>query len=167
MAKFLQLDGTGSITEANATVVSTGAPSAGANVALDSNGKLDASTMPNGIGANTVSYTASEAIAAGSLVNITSTGVRNADASGGQAKAAHGYVLAAVANGATATVYTDNGTAITGLSGLTQGQTYFLGAVGAVTATRPTTAGNICQVVGVALSATSLKFDPRAAVTLV
>lgn len=165
--KYLNLDANGNTAEVQATVVSSGAASDGNIPALDANGRLDQSVMPSGVGATTKTYTASEALSAGALVNITATGVRNADASGGQGKKADGYVLASVANGATATVYVDTGTIITGLTGLTQGTTYFLSATpGVSTATRPTTATHIVQEIGKALSATELKFDPKPAVTL-
>lgn len=42
------------------------------------------------------------------------------------------------------------------LSGAKQGQPYFLGAAGALTATKPTTSGNVQMVVGYALNATDL-----------
>ena len=55
---------------------------------------------------------------------------------------------------------------MTGLSGLTVGATYFLGAVGAVAAVAPATAGNIIQPVGKAISATSLEFVQGTPITV-
>jgi len=95
----------GRITEVAAVVTSAGAANDGDLVALDATGKLDASVMPSGFGQNTASIQASEALSAGDLVNIhNSTGarVRKADATSA-GKETHGFVLAAVANGATAT----------------------------------------------------------------
>jgi hypothetical protein len=74
--------------------------------------------MPTGIGADTASITASEALAAGDLVNIyDSTGAkcRKADAST-SGKEAHGFVLAAVESAASATVYFEgSNTQVTGI----------------------------------------------------
>ena len=86
----------GILTEIQALVTSAGAGDDGKLVALDSAGKLDNSVMPVGIGADTAAITASEALAAGDLVNIwNSSGfkVRKADATT-PGKEAHGFVLA-------------------------------------------------------------------------
>jgi hypothetical protein len=125
-------------------------------------GLLDITMMPSGIGPNTENIVASEAIAAGALVNVyTNAGavsVRNADNSN-TSKIANGFVLAAVASAGTATVYF--GGIISGLSGLTPGAQYFLGTVGApiLASALPTTAGTIIQSVGVAFSASVLVFE--------
>lgn len=88
----------------NATVASA----ANKVVKLGADGKLDVTVMPTGIGADTAVIVASEALAAGDLVNIWNDGgtakVRKADASVA-GKEAHGFVLAAVSNAANATVY--------------------------------------------------------------
>jgi hypothetical protein len=134
---------------------------------LNASGQLDLTMMPNGIGPNTAVIAASEAIAAGALVNVyTNAGavaVRNADNSN-TAKSANGFVLAAFASAANATVYLTG--QITGLTGLTPGATYYLGTVGTpiLAANLPTTTGTLLQQVGVALSATILEFAPQAAV---
>src|SRR3954462_1256812 len=112
---------TGTITEKASVQSSAGAGDAGKIPALDSAGRLDSSFMPVGIAADTASITASEALAAGDLVNIwNSTGakVRKADATTA-GKEAHGFVLAAVSSSATATVYFEG--TDTGVSGLTAG----------------------------------------------
>lgn len=158
----------GVLTEKEATVTSAGAGDAGKIPALGAAGRLDNSVMPTGIGADTKIITTSEALAAGDLVNIhNSSGekARKADASGGVAKKAHGFVLAAVASGASATVYFEG--TITGLSSLTPGATQFLGATAGVrTETAPTTATHIVQEVGVAVSATELSFEPQRPIVL-
>ena len=114
---------------------------------------------------NSVSATASEALAAGDVVSFhldsSVLKVRKADASD-DTRLADGYVRTAVSSGATATVYTEDGTVVTGLTGLTIGTEYFLSeTAGAITATAPTTTGAIVQRVGKALSATTLLFRPQ------
>jgi hypothetical protein len=142
------------------TAISTSAGAGDANkiVATSSDGRLDASLMPVGIGAATITVVASEALAAGDFVNIhdsTGTKVRKADSSNG--RPAHGFVLAAVANAANATVYLQG--VNTGLTSLTPGQLRFLGTAGASTATAPTTAGHLVQELGVCISTTGLNFE--------
>lgn len=158
----------GIITEIIATVVSVGAADDGKIVALDSTGKLDASVMPVGITADTQQVVASEALAAGDYVNIWdnagSTRVRKADATVA-GKEANGFVIAAVSNAATATVYFEGSN--TQLSSLTGGRTYFLATTaGAVTLTAPSGSGNIVQEVGRSTSATVINFEPSKPVTL-
>jgi hypothetical protein len=125
----------------------------------------NATTTAAAFGTTTGSITASEALSAGNLCNIyTNSGaanVRKANATDAT-KPANCFVLASVASSAGATVYFA-GQIITGLSSLTPGTTYYLDITGgAITATPPSTAGNVVQEVGVALSATSLMFNPRA-----
>jgi hypothetical protein len=111
----------------------------------------------------TTTVTASEALTAGQIVSIWSSSgakVRKANATD-DTKQAHGFVLANVSSGATATVYLP-GQVITGLSSLTPGATYYLDTTGgAITATAPSSSGNYQQVVGQAISATSLIFAPQ------
>src|SRR5690606_35480393 len=67
----------------NAKDTSAGAADAGKLAMLDANGRLDSTMMPVGIGADTASIQASEALAAGDFVNIHSSSgarVRKADA---------------------------------------------------------------------------------------
>jgi hypothetical protein len=74
----------GLFTQVQALVTSAGAGDAGKIVATDAAGKLDASLMPTGVGADTASIVSSENLAAGDLVNVfDSSGtpkVRKADA---------------------------------------------------------------------------------------
>jgi hypothetical protein len=159
----------GQLEELAATQTSAGAGDAGKIVALDAGGHLDSTVMPTGIGADTAIVPASEALAAGDLVNLwTDTGAikaRKADAST-SGKEAVGFVLAAVESAANATVYFDG--TITGLTGLTPGARYYLSAAaaGGVVTTAPSSAGNIVQEVGYALAAESLSFEPKASVKL-
>lgn len=165
--KYLR-NNAGQIEEQAAVQSSAGAGDAGKIVALDAGGHLDTTVMPTGIGADTALVPASEALAAGDLVNLwTDTGavkVRKADATTA-GKEAVGFVLAAVESAANATVYFDG--SISGLTGLTPGARYYLAtSAGGVVSTAPSSSGNIVQEVGYALSDTSLTFEPKASVKL-
>lgn len=155
-------------TEKELTVVSAGAADAGEGVALDAAGRLDESVMPTGIGADVKVLTASEALSAGDIVNIWDDAgtakVRKADADV-YAKRAMGFVKDNVSSDASATVYLEG--QITGLSGMTPGADQFLSeTAGALTETVPTTSGAIAQIVGQALDATTLNFEPQQAIVL-
>lgn len=163
MAKFLTVDPTTGFHKETSTVtVSAGAGDATKIPALDGTGKLDMSVMPVGLGAETDIITASEALAAGDYVNIwDSTGakVRKADATV-VGKEAHGFVLAAVASAAAATVYRGS-QSNTQRTGMTPGQRQYLSTTpGASTPTPPAASGNVVQFLGVAISATALDFMP-------
>ena len=117
-----------------------------------------------GIGANTQSIPASEALTAGNYVNFHSNSgalnVRKADNSNG--RRADGFVLSAVANAAQAIVYPLD-SVNTALTGLTPGADYWLGTAGGVisAALDETLAANqgsnkISQFLGTAKSATEL-----------
>jgi hypothetical protein len=160
--KFVYLGSSG-LTEKAATTTSTGVTDAGKIVALGSDGYLDISVMPVGIGADTRVAVASENLNAGDLVNLYNNSgtitARKADATGGIAKQADGFVISAVSSGQNATIYFDG--TITGLSGLTPGAIYYLSTTaGGITTTIPTTTAYIAQSVGKALSATELTFEP-------
>lgn len=135
---------------------------------LDGSGRLDPSTLPTGVGQDAQSCPASESLAAGAYVNIWSDAgtakARNADATA-EGKEAHGFVTAAVASGATATVFKEGSN--TGLSGLTPGTRLFLGTTpGAASATAPSAAGNVVQFVGIAATATSADFESGEPITV-
>jgi hypothetical protein len=121
--------------------------------------------MPTGLGSDSKVMTAVEALAARDFVNVTTTGIRKADASND--RPAHGFILAAIANAATGTVYFEG--TVSGLTGLTVGARYFLSDTVAGTAvlTSPTpAAGKISQEVGVAITATEISFEPQQAIVL-
>jgi hypothetical protein len=161
MAKYLRIGTTGLPTEEATVLNSAGAGSAGLIPELDSTGRLTNSVMPVGIGADVKTANAGEGLSAGNLVYISAAGtVFKADANAVD-KAAIGFVLASSASGASATVYFEG--TITGLTGLTAGTRYFLSdtATGGVTATLPTGVGDIVQLVGTAISATELSFEPQ------
>lgn len=144
---------------------SAGAASAGELIATNSAGKIDETFLPDGIGADTRTASATEALAAGAFVNEYSASgtwsARLADNSNG--RPATGFVKAAVASSGTAVVYpldATNGE----LTGLEIGTTYYLGTAGAVTSTPldgtdASNAGKIDQRLGVARSATELLTD--------
>lgn len=159
--KFLQLKD-GFATEVSATQQSTGATNGGDLVALNDQGKLDDSVLPTGIGADMALLTASEALAAGDFVNIYNNAgtanMRKADASGGIAKMAHGFVKANVASGAQGAAYFEGTN--DQVSGLTPGNVWLSATTaGKATNTPPTGASVISQPLGTAISATSVNAE--------
>lgn len=131
--------------------------------ATDVEGALQELGAGGGGGSPSESIVASEALAAGNIVNVWNDAgtpkVRKADATA-VGKEAQGFVLSAVASGATAAVYfSGKNTAVTGLS---PGATLYLGTTpGAVTATAPGAVGNVWQVIGEAYSGTGLNFQKQ------
>lgn len=150
----------GKLKQVFAIVTSAGAADSGKIPALDATGKLDSSFLPTGIGANTVSAVASEALSAGDFVNLYNNAgalnARKADNSNG--RPAHGYVTAAVSSSATATVQRLN-TVNASRTGLTAGTEYWLGTAGSVISTPldpVTDVGKVMQYLGIAKSTTEL-----------
>lgn len=143
------------------TGISSSAGVGDANKLVSTNGagKLDTTLLPAGIGVATVTATASEAISAGDFVNLFNNAgtltVRKADNSNG--RDAKGFVLAAISNAATGTVYLSGQN--TSVTALTPGTNYFLGTSGGVSTTAPTTSGTIIQILGYTVSATNLMFE--------
>lgn len=150
-------------TQKNANDTSAGVADAGKLVKLGSDGRLNLNMLPSGVGADTKDITASEALSAGSMVNIydaTGAKARKADATAANKFYAVGFVLDSVASGQPAKVYFEG--VVTGLSGLTIGAKYFLSeTAGAITSTAPSTSGALVQFVGTAISATELSFEPH------
>lgn len=140
-----------------ATVVSTGATNDGDIIALDSTGKIDLSMLPAGVAPDVKVMNSTEALSAGSYVNIYNVaGVQNcrlADKSND--RPAHGFVLASVSSGTNATIYFEGSNS--GLTSLTPGTRMYLSTAGAATAT-PVTTG-IHQFLGIAISATEINTD--------
>lgn len=159
----------GVVTQAFGIQTSAGAANAGDIPALGEDGRLDNSMMPVGIGADTVSIPASEALAAGDEVNIWSDSgaakARKADAST-TGKESIGFVLAAVTSGANATVYFEGTN--TQKTGLTPGASYFLSATtpGGVSDVSPSATGQVSQYVGIAVSATELSYESARPINL-
>ena len=157
---FLKHDGSGGLSETEATQAG-GSGNEDKIPALDSNGRLDITMMPTGVGAETQSIEASETLVAGDLVNVWNDAgtpkVRKADATTA-GKRAHGFVLSGYTATQSATVYFEGH--VTGLSGLTGGDVYLSTTAGGTTNTAPVGSGNVVQRVGTATSATTVNFEP-------
>lgn len=143
-----------------ATVVSTGISQAGDIVALGTDGKLDPSVMPAGIGADVKVLETTETLTAGKYVNIyDDTGTakcRLADATND--RPAHGFVNSPFAIGEMASVYFEG--ANNDLSGIIAGTRYYLGASGAATAVVPALpTAVIHQFLGVGIDSTTVNTD--------
>lgn len=150
----------GVLQQVTAIATSAGAGDANKIVATTATGRLDPSLMPSGIGADTSTLPATEAIAAGSYVNLWlnsgTPSMRLADNSNN--RPANGFVLTAVANAATGTVYrTGRNTGDTSALGAR-----YLGTAGQsiAAAALPTAAGSIVQLLGVSdASGVTFEFD--------
>ena len=154
-------------TQLELTTSSGGSGDAGKPIGLHTDGKLNVNMLPTGVGVNVATVDATENLSAGNLVNIydaTGPKCRKADAS--NAYTADGFVLAPVTSGQPATIYLP-GSTLSGLTSLTVGANYFLSATaGGVTATPVTTATHISQLVGKAISATEIVFNPQYPITM-
>jgi hypothetical protein len=157
----------GVLTEVVATQTSAGAGDAGELIALDAAGKLDLTLFPTGIGPETTTAQASEALSDGDWVNIWSDSgtvkVRKADATTA-GKECNGFVKAAFDSAATATIYTaginDH------LTGLTDGAVYFTSTTpGVAAATAPSASGNVWQRIGPAVSDTAIAMQTSPPIT--
>jgi len=145
----------------NGTVASAGAGDNAKFVQLGSDGKLDLTVLPTGVGADSLVLTTSEAIASGDFINIwNSSGakVRKADATV-SGKEAHGFVLVGVGSAASATVYFEGTN--TAVTGQTPGVVYLSATAGLATSTAPSSTGNVVQRIGFATSATSINFQSQ------
>ena len=140
---------------------SSGSADGGRIVALGSDGKLDVTLMPTGIGPLAFTMTAQEALQAGAFVNIVNVAgtpqARLADAS--IDRPAHGFVKSAFSLGASATVYLRTGIN-EAVSGMTPGARQYLGTAGQRTETAPATpSAAIHQLMGIAKDASTLIVD--------
>ena len=148
---------TGRLDRKTASDISTGSPDAGKVVSLNTSGKLDATLFDSAtLGGGCDAILTTEALSAGDWVNIYLSGgvrkCRKALAADGT-KPAHGYVLAAVTSGGTATVYrggTNTKIALTGFTTSDIGTPLFLSAAtsGGCTKTPPSTAAQLLQRLG-------------------
>lgn len=168
MAEKYLKRGNGTLDEAEGTVVSTGISEAGKIVALNGQGVLDTSVMPTGIGADIAVIPCSENLSAGAFVNIWNDGgtakVRNADASD-PAKKCDGFILDGTSTiGENAMVYFEGKN--DQCSGLTGGVVQYLGASGQSTEIPPSTSGHISQILGKAISATTISFEANTPIKL-
>lgn len=157
--RFLTKNSSGRDALTTAISASGGAGDASKIVATDGSGRLDSSLMPVGLGVDTETIVASEALVAGDFVNIWSnSGVRNVrKAAVDNSRPAHGFVLSAVTSGQNATVFKAGTNS--SLTGLTHGAQYFLGNNGAATTT-PAIASpaQIIQSLGIACDTTEIAF---------
>jgi len=167
MAKYLS-NNAGTVTEIQPVTTSAGAADAAKLAQLDGTGRLDNSVMPVGIGADTDVVQASEALAAGDFVNVHDVAgafrCRKADATV-SGKQADGFVLAAVASAANATIYSEGKN--TAVTAQTPGVKFLATTAGTATATSPSGAGNVSQRIGTAMSATVINFEPQQPIQLV
>ncbi|MGG6283679.1 hypothetical protein ACQ4M3_19030 [Leptolyngbya sp. AN03gr2] len=148
----------GVVRRVQAISVSSGVSDANKIISTDSTGLLSPTILPSGIGAQTESIVASEALVAGDFVNIyDNAGARNVrKADNSNNRPARGFVLTPVSSAATALVYTTGRN--TAMTGLTPGTVRFLGTAGSSTSTPPV-APNLHQNLGFATSSTSLLFE--------
>jgi hypothetical protein len=160
--RILRVNANGETEAIQIPVVSGGASDAGKAVGTDSNGKIDMSFMPTGIGVDSVTVPATEALNAGDFVNLYDNAgtisARKADNTN-NTKPANGFVKVAVASGANAVVYTEGDNDV--LTGLAVGTKYFLGTTGGKTTTIPTASGTIIQNLGVVKSPTTIRFEQK------
>ena len=153
--KFLALDANGNYVEIVAIVTSGGVVNANEIPSTGADGRLDISFMPTGIGADTISVPASEALQAGAWVNLFNVGgianARNANATDAT-KPVCGFVLAAVSQGSPATVYVrgiNNAVPIGSILPASIGQKAFLDiSAGGTSITPPSATGNYMQALG-------------------
>lgn len=147
-----------------ATVTSTGAAEAGDVVGLDSNGKLDPSVLPVGVGPDVAIVEASEDLTAGQYVNIFDDAgtIKARLADNSNSRPAHGWANAAALTGANVTVYFEgpNESAPAG----TAGQRAYLGAAGgvllvALDETLPANNGKLHQLLGSYVGANIINTD--------
>ncbi len=137
-----------------------------ANITVDAQGRLTAASSGTG-GAET--YTAGEALSARDLIYVGPSGtLLKADANA-VAKQAVGFVPSAISNGASGTVVFHSGK-ITGASGLTAGELYYLsnttaGAFALYSSLTFATA-DVQQIVGIAESTTVLRFFAHPAILI-
>lgn len=160
--RILRINTNGETEAYQIPTTSGGVTDAGKAVGTDANGKIDMSFMPSGLGLDTITLVASEALTDGDFVNIWddagTTKVRKADNTT-NTKKADGFVLSAVTSGGNAVVYTEGDN--NKLTGLTIGTKYFLGTIGSASATAPTTSGSIIQPLGVVKNATTIRFEQK------
>ena len=146
---------------------STGSSDAGKAVVTKTDGTIDETFLPAGIGADVQLIVASEDLTAGNLVNIwVDSGVfkvRKADASAYATKA-DGFVKTSALATESVKVYPKG--INTGVTGVTGTDIFLSETAGAFTLTPPTTSGSIVQRVGTGLSSTSFNVEISPAVEL-
>ena len=166
--KIPALDGSGLLNTNMLDTTATGGSAGDVNKLglLDAAGKWPTAMIPGGTDANTAVLTVKEALAsAGAFVYFDETagGVKKAVNTDG-AKQALGYALTAAGFDSTTTIYFEGKN--TALTGLVAGKRYYLGTAGVATATPPTATGSVVQFLGVAISTTTLVFEPDEGIVL-
>ena len=167
MAKYLYREATsGRVTEKVGTASSSGGGNAGEIPQLDAAGRIDSTMMPVGFGDEVVQLVAGESLTAGDFIGINTSGqaVRASAAPGGFDVA--GFVLAGYTATTPAIIYFEG--ANTGRSALTLGARYYLSdsTPGGVTTTPVVGSGKRSQLVGIAISTTSIALEVGISITL-
>lgn len=147
---------------------SAGVGDAGKIPALDATGRLNSNMMPVGVAPETVVCPSYENLVTGNYVNLFSDSgtlkARKSDAGTNKYKA-DGFVLANYTAPANATVYIEGNN--TGCAGMTIGAVQFLSETpGARTETPVSGTGKINQILGKAISATEMTFEPEETIEL-
>lgn len=159
-SKYIYRDSaTGFMTEAQPITTSAGAGDASKLAQTDATGRWDQSLMPVGVVPDVYVSTASGALSAGDLVYETAGGLIARASAAAAGNPAIGFVLAASAPAAAATMFFSGRD--TAVSGLTVGSRYYLSdsTPGGLTLTPVTGSTKLHQFVGVAITTTSLIFD--------
>lgn len=151
---FRAFDANGDEVELSAIIASLGAGDALKIVSTGADGRIDISFLPPGIGADTETLICSEALAAGSYVNIYDNGgVRTVRLASNldNTKPAHGFVKSAFAQNDNALVYlrgVNSQIALGSFVVADRGKKVFLGTAGGAVKTPPTGTGTLLQVLG-------------------
>ena len=147
------------VIEKEAINQSSGVSSSGEIIAANSDGRVDKTFIPEGFGCGVKLFTVSENLAAGDFVNIyDNSGIptaRKADSTN-YLKSADGFILSSVTYPGTATVYFEGEN--NQLSGLTIG-VQWLSSSGNCSNEKPVASGCIQQIIGKAISTTSVIFN--------
>lgn len=150
----------GALLIGNSAGLSLATLTAGSNVTI-TNGSGTITIAAASASNPTATILASASIAAGDLVNVYNNSgtanVRPADNTS-SSTFANGVALSAISSAASG-VITFGAVTVTGLSGLTPG-TLFLSTSGGVTSTAPSSAGDVIQNCGLAITATTAVFNP-------
>lgn len=159
-SKYLYRDSaTGFTQEAQPIISSTGAGDASKLAQTDASGRWDPSLMPVGVVPDVYVSTASGALSAGDLVYETAGGLIARASAAVAGNPDIGFVLAASAPAAAATMYFSGRN--TAVAGLTVGSRYYLSdsTPGGITLTPVTGSGKLHKYVGTAITTTSLIYD--------
>jgi len=165
--KYLNRDATtGQITEKLSADLSAGAGDAGRIVALNAQGEIDSSMLPE-IGSAAV--VAGEDLAAWDVVEVYNDAgtpkARKSSAASGTPRSAVAFTKTAILTGVTGKVYFEG--VLSGQVGLTPGARQYLSETfGAITATPIVGAAKLHQFIGKAISATEVDFDPDDVIVL-